>query len=108
LSDAFWRRSTLVTQALPPRQKSHYFALGKSQDLQIDGRLLRTGAANFSASGVQRQDNDLIIIENTAAAAEFRRHFEAIFAESEPLPIDGAPRRNGFSGARDQSRRTVE
>ena len=26
---------------------------------QIDGRLLRTGAANFSASGLKRQDNDL-------------------------------------------------
>ena len=26
---------------------------------QIDGRVLRTGAANFSASGLKRQDNDL-------------------------------------------------
>jgi hypothetical protein len=26
---------------------------------QIDGRTLRTGAANFSASGLKRQDNDL-------------------------------------------------
>jgi phosphatidylserine/phosphatidylglycerophosphate/cardiolipin synthase-like enzyme len=30
---------------------------------QIDGRVLRTGAANFSASGLKRQDNDLIIME---------------------------------------------
>jgi hypothetical protein len=30
---------------------------------QIDGRLLRTGAADFSASGLKRQDNDLIVIE---------------------------------------------
>ena len=36
---------------------------------QIDGRLLRTGAANFSASGLKRQDNDLIVIEGPAAAA---------------------------------------
>jgi phosphatidylserine/phosphatidylglycerophosphate/cardiolipin synthase-like enzyme len=56
---------------------------------QIDGRLLRTGAANFSVSGLKRQDNDLIIIENAAAAAEFTRHFEAIFAESGPLPTRG-------------------
>jgi len=26
--------------------------------------LLRTNAANFSASGLKRQDNDLIVIEN--------------------------------------------
>jgi hypothetical protein len=31
--------------------------------------LLRTGAANFSASGLERQDNDLIVIENAGAAA---------------------------------------
>ena len=39
---------------------------------QIDGRLLRTGAANFSASGDKRQDNDLIVIEGTEATAAFR------------------------------------
>jgi phosphatidylserine/phosphatidylglycerophosphate/cardiolipin synthase-like enzyme len=39
---------------------------------QIDGRLLRTGAANFSASGLKRQDNDLIVIESAGAAARER------------------------------------
>jgi phosphatidylserine/phosphatidylglycerophosphate/cardiolipin synthase-like enzyme len=34
---------------------------------EIDGRLLRTGAANFSASGLKRQDNDPVIIENPEA-----------------------------------------
>ena len=36
---------------------------------QIDGKLLRTGAANFSATGLKRQDNDLIVIESADAAA---------------------------------------
>jgi phosphatidylserine/phosphatidylglycerophosphate/cardiolipin synthase-like enzyme len=31
---------------------------------QIDGRWLRTGAANFSASGLKRQDNDLLVIDS--------------------------------------------
>ena len=44
---------------------------------QIDGRLLRSGAANFSASGLKRQDNDLIVIESATAAAAFRRAFDA-------------------------------
>jgi phosphatidylserine/phosphatidylglycerophosphate/cardiolipin synthase-like enzyme len=52
---------------------------------QIDGRLLRTGAANFSASGLKRQDNDLIIIESAGAAAAFKRAFEARFAGGEVL-----------------------
>jgi hypothetical protein len=32
---------------------------------QIDGKLLRTGDANFSTSGLKRQDNDLIGIESS-------------------------------------------
>jgi phosphatidylserine/phosphatidylglycerophosphate/cardiolipin synthase-like enzyme len=52
---------------------------------QIDGRLLRTGAANFSASGLKRQDNDLIVVESAALAARFKRNFEARFASGEVL-----------------------
>ena len=54
---------------------------------QIDGRFLRTGAANFSASGLKRQDNDLIVIESAGAAAAFKQTFEARFASGEALPI---------------------
>ena len=46
---------------------------------EIDGRLLRTGAANFSASGLKRQVNDLIVIESAEATAAFRKDFEAMF-----------------------------
>jgi phosphatidylserine/phosphatidylglycerophosphate/cardiolipin synthase-like enzyme len=53
---------------------------------QIDGRLLRTGAANFSASGLKRQDNDLIVIESAKAATAFKHAFEARFASGELLP----------------------
>jgi phosphatidylserine/phosphatidylglycerophosphate/cardiolipin synthase-like enzyme len=53
---------------------------------QIDGRILRTGAANFSASGLKRQDNDLIIIE-----ANFRRAFETRFANGEELSSAAEP-----------------
>ena len=52
---------------------------------QIDGRLLRTGAANFSASGLKREDNDLIVIESAEAAAAFKHNFEARFASGETL-----------------------
>ena len=46
---------------------------------QIDGHLLRTGAANFSASGLKRQDNDLIVIKDMQAAAKFKHVFEASY-----------------------------
>jgi phosphatidylserine/phosphatidylglycerophosphate/cardiolipin synthase-like enzyme len=51
---------------------------------QIDGRLLRTGSANFSASGLKRQDNDLIVIESPEAAEAFKRNFEAIWTQGRP------------------------
>lgn len=56
---------------------------------EIDGRLLRMGAANFSASGLKRQDNDLIVIESTDAAAAFKHNFEAPFASGEALSLAG-------------------
>jgi phosphatidylserine/phosphatidylglycerophosphate/cardiolipin synthase-like enzyme len=40
---------------------------------EVDGKTLRTGAANFSASGEKQQDNDLIVIESAEAAAAFER-----------------------------------
>ncbi|PNG27123.1 phospholipase D-like domain-containing protein [Methylocella silvestris] len=63
---------------------------------QIDGAILRTGAANFSASGLKKQDNDLIIVDDPAAAADFKRRFEEIFAASEPLPSEAHDRRMKF------------
>jgi len=53
---------------------------------QIDGKMLRTGSANFSASGLKRQDNDLVLIESPAAAASFKTKFESIFAQGERFP----------------------
>jgi len=49
--------------------------------------LLRSGAANFSASGLKRQDNDLIVIESAGAAAAFKQTYEARFASGEALPV---------------------
>jgi hypothetical protein len=51
----------------------------------IDGRLLRTVAANLSASGLKRQNNDLIVIESAEAAGAFKRDFDARFASREAL-----------------------
>jgi phosphatidylserine/phosphatidylglycerophosphate/cardiolipin synthase-like enzyme len=61
----------------------------------IDGRLLRTGSANFSASGEKRQNNDLVLTDNPEAIAAFDRTFEAIWDQSQgadtAMPMGDAP-----------------
>ncbi|MCG4938652.1 phospholipase D-like domain-containing protein, partial [Parabacteroides merdae] len=49
----------------------------------IDGKLLRTGSANFSASGLKRQDNDLLITDDRRIVDAFDRTFEAIWDAAE-------------------------
>jgi phosphatidylserine/phosphatidylglycerophosphate/cardiolipin synthase-like enzyme len=63
-------------------------ALMHLKSYEIDGQLLRTGAANFSASGEKRQDNDLIVINDAQAAAKFKHAFEARFASGILLSPD--------------------
>lgn len=62
---------------------------GRSRDLmhlksyQVDGRVLRSGSANFSVSGGEFQDNDLILIESPAAVEKFEDTFERLWARSD-------------------------
>ncbi len=51
----------------------------------VDGSLLRAGAANFSDTGLKRQDNDLIIIRDTAAVRAFEREFSRMWDDAKPL-----------------------
>ncbi|MGH6842748.1 MAG: phospholipase D-like domain-containing protein, partial [Methylocella sp.] len=77
----------LATPEIEVRFKRAKSPLMHLKSYQIDGRWLRTGAANFSASGLKRQDNDLLIIDSKDAAEAFKRRFEAIFAQGETLPL---------------------
>ena len=73
------------TPGVEIRVKRENSALMHLKSYEIDGQLLRTGAANFSASGLKRQDNDLIVLRDTQAAAQFKHVFEARFAGGEAL-----------------------
>jgi hypothetical protein len=73
-------RELLATPEIDVRFKRAGAPLMHLKSYQVDGRWLRTGAANFSASGLKRQDNDLLIIDSQAAATAFERRFDAIFA----------------------------
>jgi len=46
------------------------------------GDLYRSGSANFSASGLKQQDNDVLLIRSMPIANEFRAEFEEMWNRS--------------------------
>lgn len=46
----------------------------------IDSQVLRTGSPNFSAPGLERQDNDLVVICDARSIAQFAETFERLWA----------------------------
>jgi phosphatidylserine/phosphatidylglycerophosphate/cardiolipin synthase-like enzyme len=81
-------RELIATPGIEVRFKRTGSPLMHLKSYQIDGQWLRTGAANFSASGLKRQDNDLLVIESQAAATAFEHRFDAIFAGGEAVSLD--------------------
>ncbi len=54
----------------------------------IDGRLLRTGSANWSPTGLKRQDNDVLYESSPEAVERFERKFEEMWDKaSNTAPI---------------------
>jgi phosphatidylserine/phosphatidylglycerophosphate/cardiolipin synthase-like enzyme len=74
-----------LTPGVVIKRKKSGEPLRRLKAFQIDGRVLRTGSANFSPSGLKRQDNDLVVIESIKAAEEFRRNFDRVFQTGEAL-----------------------
>jgi phosphatidylserine/phosphatidylglycerophosphate/cardiolipin synthase-like enzyme len=93
-------RGVVVRVVLDPRERHDFVKLGDLSDnvrikrggpfmhlkaYEIDGALLRTGSANFSTSGENAQDNDLIVIRDPDAAAKFEAHFVGMWDVAEPM-----------------------
>jgi phosphatidylserine/phosphatidylglycerophosphate/cardiolipin synthase-like enzyme len=104
LNDA-QRRGVAIRIVLDPRERHDFVKLGDLSDTvrikrggpfmhlkayAIDGEVLRTGSANFSTSGENSQDNDLIVIRDAGAAAKFDAHFERMWDAAQPM-IEFAP-----------------
>ena len=93
-------RGVAIRIVLDPRERHDFVRLGDLSDnvrikrggpfmhlkaYEIDGTLLRTGSANFSSSGENAQDNDLVVIRDPAAAAKFEAHFERMWDNAQPM-----------------------
>jgi phosphatidylserine/phosphatidylglycerophosphate/cardiolipin synthase-like enzyme len=88
---AFWN---LVRQSnVETRIKTGGNDLMHLKAYHVDGRILRTGSANFSVSGSRYQDNDLLLLEGRDTVAQFVREFEYMWtrAGSTPLNPDTPP-----------------
>ena len=48
----------------------------------INGRLLRTGSANWSPTGLKRQDNDVAYESSPEAVERFERKFEEMWGKA--------------------------
>ena len=99
------RQGIAIRIVLDPRERHDFVKLGVLSDnvrikrggpfmhlksYSIDGEVLRTGSANFSTSGENSQDNDLIVIRDASAAAKFDAHFEKMWDAAQPM-IEFAP-----------------
>ncbi len=93
-------RGVMIRILLDPRERHDFVKLGDLSDnvrikrggpfmhlkaYEIDGTLLRTGSANFSTSGENAQDNDLIVIRDAGATAKFEAHFERMWGAAQPM-----------------------
>jgi phosphatidylserine/phosphatidylglycerophosphate/cardiolipin synthase-like enzyme len=94
------RRGVMIRIVLDPHERHDFARLGDLSDnvrikpfgplmhlkaYAIDGEVLRTGSANFSAVGERQQDNDLIVIRDAGAAAKFDAHFERMWDAAQPM-----------------------
>ena len=94
------RRGVAIRIVLDPRERHDFIELGDLSDnvrikrggpfmhlkaYEIDGEVLRTGSANFSTSGENQQDNDLVVIRDTGAATKFDGHFKRMWDEAQPM-----------------------
>jgi PLD-like domain len=53
----------------------------------LDGRLVRSGSANLSASGLKQQDNDIVIIQDAAIVRAFEARFQQIWSAGDAAPV---------------------
>jgi phosphatidylserine/phosphatidylglycerophosphate/cardiolipin synthase-like enzyme len=69
----------IQTHGVETRVKAGSEGLMHMKAYSVSGALLRTGSANESMSGLERQDNDVVIISDRAAVAVFDRKFQLMW-----------------------------
>jgi phosphatidylserine/phosphatidylglycerophosphate/cardiolipin synthase-like enzyme len=94
------KRGVKIRIVLDPRERHDFVDLGDLSDnvrvkrggplmhlkaYEIDDALVRTGSANFSSSGENQQDNDLVVIRDPDITARFEAHFNRMWSAGQPM-----------------------
>lgn len=70
------------TSGIETRMKTDGRDLMHLKSYHVDGKVLRTGAANFSFSGMRYQDNDLVLIESSNLVDVFIKRFNTMWTRN--------------------------
>lgn len=66
------------------------------KDMVIDGKYFITGSANFSNSGMNYNDENILIFENKEIAGFYREHFVKLYNSLDDKYLDLTPRAESF------------
>ena len=82
-TDMFRGQPNIHIRVKPPSR----WLLMHEKDLCIDRSLLRTGSANWSASGEKRDDDDADYITDPHSTERFERNFEVLWRRSSNIVV---------------------
>ncbi len=75
--------SSMVEMRVKPAQS----AIMHLKGYVVDGKILRSGSANFSASGLKHQDNDLIWLVEPKSVRAFEEKFQTMWMREAQGPV---------------------
>lgn len=82
--EKFSAAAFLAQQGVPVRINAHY-AIMHNKFMVIDGATLQTGSFNYTASAAQRNAENVIVVQDRAAAKRYLAEWQALWDEAEAL-----------------------
>jgi phosphatidylserine/phosphatidylglycerophosphate/cardiolipin synthase-like enzyme len=82
---ARYTAATFLTNQGVPVRVDHRYAIMHDKFVVVDGETVETGSFNFTSSAEMRNAENVIVLHDQAAAAQYQREWEHLWLESEEL-----------------------